>query len=167
MKGKKSFLTLLMACFVVVLFCLAGTAIGGPGPNPSIPADSKLIGPNLQGVIIAGWIETDPTYNFGTVEVFLLINDRLYTGIISTNFPETEFLESTPSGITQFALPDQIAIDYNMGEGAEALIFDEKDVSNLNVIDSVSLDITVGPLSPNYKHVLHCDVKISFLLPKK
>lgn len=166
MKGKKSFLTLLMACVVVVLFCLTGTAIAGPGPNPSIPAGFKVIGPTLKGVIVAGWL--DAGSNLGIVEVFLRVDDQLYTGIITKTNPEIEFLNTEPIDITEWALPKRLVTDYNMGEDAIAVVFDEKDVSNLEIIPDVELDVTTSPNDMlSYTHVLHCNVKISFLLPKK
>ena len=170
MKRKKSFLTLLMACVVVVLFCLAGTTIAGPGPTPGGEKDDKVIGPQVKGVLIAGWRENYVGATIGTVEVFLLLDSNLYVGVISIDnpegvfqVPETGFLGTIPIDITEWALPQRIATDYKMGDNTSPVIWEEKDVSNLVVIESIPLDKKLfEDQKLSYRHVIHCDVKISF-----
>ena len=177
MKGKKSFLILLMACAMVVVFCLPG-AVFAKGPNSGVvPVGSKLIGPLLKGVLILGWktILDDGVFEtgIGDVEALLYLEGKFYYAIYDKFVPETTveddgFLETTAADITGGTLPCQIAEDYGMGicgGTGEAVIWEEKDVANF--VPQWNVAALGVPGFQSYKHVLSCEVKISFLIPKK
>ena len=176
MKRKKSFLTLLMVGVVVVLLCLPGSVFAkGPNP-PTVGENEKLIGPLLKGVLIVGWrpyldIEGNET-NSGNAEAFLLLEGKLYPGIVDKDVPEETdggdgFLDNTSADIPEWKLPCKIVEDYDMGicPDSRAVIAEEKDVSNFNIIEDV---VSMGlPGDFTYRHILYCDVKVSFIIPKK
>jgi hypothetical protein len=171
MKRKNTFLNLAMVGLIAVLLHLPAMVIAGGGPGPGV-AGFRQSGPNLKGVIFAGWLENmnenglDTTY--GTVEVFLHIDDKLYVGIIDTDNPESEFLGTVEADVITWPLPEQIAIDYEMPEGTKVAILSVDDVSDFDVEEEVELDTkTSNEDVLSYKHVLHCEVKVSFLVPVK
>ena len=182
MKGKKSFLTLLIVGVVVVLFCLPGSVFAkGPSP-PIVGENEKLIGPLLKGVIIVGWrpylvwdevneefVET----GFGDAEAFLMLEGKLYPGIVDKDVPEETdggdgFLQNIAADITDWKLPCQIVEDYDMGicPDSRAVIAYEKDVSNFNIIED-AVNMGLYYLELTHKHILYCNVKVSFIIPKK
>ena len=178
MKRKRKFLTLLMACVVVVLFCLPG-AVFAKGPNPPIVGENeKLIGPLLKGSLIVGWRYAytaevgDTLVDYGVAEAFLLLEGKLYPGIVDEDVPESTdagdgFLDNTSADIPEWKLPCKIVEDYDMGicPDSRAVIAEEKDVSNFNIIEDV---VSMGlPGDFTYRHILYCDVKVSFIIPKK
>ena len=172
MKRKKGFSTLVMAGLLVLFLCLPGTVLG-KGPNPPVVgADEKLIGRMLHGVLIAGWAymyTEEDSGDYGTVEAFLQLRDKVYGKIIQTGVPEDRpyegFLQMTAADIPNFSLPEQIVLDFNMGDpglGARAVIFEEKDVLDFAFIADERFDVGM-----TYRHVLHCRVTVSFIVPRK
>lgn len=180
MKKRKGFVTLAVVGLMAMLLSLPGAALGGGGlpGTGTVPPGTKLIGPMLHGTVFVGWRDTDPDdgERSGTVEAFLLVEAKLYTWIVKDYVPENSILEGhqgffqmTAAAIPDYPLPLQIAVDYGMDTSCVncgAVIFEEKDVSNFALHENVQ---DMGPLNEDlsFEHILHCDVKISFIVPKK
>ena len=169
MKKKKGVLIFLVVGFMAILLCLPAIVAAGGSPNPpAVAAGYKLLGPMLKGVLIVGWKEAETGSTYGTVEAFLFLEGKLYADIKGIDKPKSEFLATEPLDITTYEFPDQIVSDYDMGDpdlGSSAVVFDEKDVSNFQVIQDIQIDSSSGSLT--YNHMLACDVRISFIVPKK
>jgi len=165
-----------MACVVVVLLCLPG-AVFAKGPNPpTVGENEKLIGPMLKGSLIVGWkyayTDENTQVDYGVAEAFLLLEGKLYPGIVADTVPESTevgdgFLENTAADIPDWPLPCKIVEDYDMGicPDSRAVVAEEKDVSNFNIIEDVVSMALPGDLT--YRHILYCDVKVSFIVTKK
>jgi hypothetical protein len=174
---KQKLLTLIVVGFALMFFCFAGAIVAGPGPNTGVPAGLKVMGPSLQGIIVAGWKPLG--YNFpgtpyeaGRLEAFLYIENKLYRGIMATEHPEgtddpaspdSGFLSVVPADMTEWNLPLQIAIDNNISDPHSVKILEERDVSNLDTMFDLDEFNEVG----GYRHMLHCKVKVSILVVKK
>jgi hypothetical protein len=173
MKSRKGIVICAIAGFIASSLCLSGLAVGGGfSPNPpGVEENQKLIGPMFRGVLLAGWTHTDTVdgKNMGNVEAFLRIEDKLYAGIIACGVEDFDFRTTTRFQITTWPLPLEIAADFRYA-GCEPVIFKEKDVDNLEVESGLNLvpgkDCPEG-LMLYYDYILHCDVKISFICPKK
>ncbi len=166
MKKRKGFLTLSVVGLMAMLLSLPGVVLGG-GPNSGLEAEEKLIGPLLRGVVIVGWKDNGTGDDLGTAEALLLVEGKLYVQIIDMEMPSNSFLAATAASLPIYPLPSQVAVDYGMVDGSRAVIFEEKDVSNCNVEADVSGEDPYGNTVPiAYNHLFHCDVKISFIVPK-
>jgi len=168
---RKSYLVVSVVCvfFAVLLFSYASEIIAGVGPNPSVPAGFKVMGPNLKGTLIVGYYPYNSTSNFGYVEAYLLVEGKFYAAVLSADKPEEVFLETSPMDITSWEFPQQIAANYNM-DPSETLVrvLSEKDVLAFGIDDNTERPGSYGlPIPLSFKHMLYCEVKISFLVPQK
>jgi len=174
MKNTANLARTLTTIILLLLFCFAGAAFGAKAGNnpPVVGASEKLIGPNLQGTLLVGWRETST--GLGTVEAYLTIGGKAYVKTMECDYNEYLFNstispEVSAEEVTTYSLPDQIVEDQNMDLSCRAVIFSTHDVSNLGIQDfTPETDCTncVEDGIPIYKHIMHCDVKVSFICPK-
>jgi hypothetical protein len=176
MKISKTFLTLAIVGFMAVLLCFPASVFA-KGPNPPIiGANEKLIGPSLKGVIIAGWRYNGSSdgsgRRLGNVEAFLYLEGKLYTEIMAVDVPLSpggdSFEENVAADVPGWPLPCEIVEDYNMGVcgTSQAVVFEEKDVSNFYNEPAENLGIPAPSGYQFYEQIIYCEVKISFLIPK-
>jgi hypothetical protein len=171
MRLKRSVTTLVIVGIMALVICLPG-AVLAKSPNPPIPgANEKLIGPMLKGMLIVGWRPYTDGSGLGDAEAFLYLEGKLYVGIIAIDVPEMGvdgFLQNTAADVPGWPLPCEIVEDYNMGlcPASRAVIFEEKDVSNFVVVADVENVGTQSAVPLSYTHVLYCQVKVSFIVPK-
>jgi len=170
MKGKSYGVVSVVCVFLAfLLFSYASEIIAGVGPNPSVPAGYKVMGPNLKGTLIVGYYPNVQDPGRGFVEAYLLVEGKFYAAVLSNEKPEDVFLATSPMDITCWEFPQQIAADYNM-DPLETLVrvLSEKAVLTFGIDDNTERPENYGlPDSLSFKHMLYCEVKISFLVPEK
>ena len=170
MKGKSYGVVSVVCVFLaVLLFSYASEIIAGVGPNPSVPAGFKVMGPNLKGTLIVGYYPNVQNPGWGFVEAYLLVEGKFYAAVLSADKPEDVFLATSPMDITSWEFPKQIAADHNMDPlETKVVVLSEKDVLTFGVREDMPSGVEPGlgiPLS--FIHMLYCEVKISFLVSEK
>jgi len=187
MQFEKKMVTCTIVFLMALFLCLPAVALGGGSPNPVL-REQNTVGPKIPAILIAGWKFVELCVgggdDCGVVEVFLLVDGKkLYTGIINQlPFPagytrQNEFLDSTELDVSSYPLPWEIATDYGVAGGEPAIddalnprdpLEDVKDIDNFQMIEGVP---DMDPFDPYdlpltaYRHVLHCEIKISILKP--
>jgi len=185
MKLKGFKLGLITAGLFSILFCLTASQVMAGGTNPpGLELDEKAVGPSIKGFLFVGWVDKDSTMDGGTVEAYLWVEGKLYAAFLKAEvwnsaYPEYEFTnaDNMKAFILTWILPQQIAIDYKL-PGADPRILTDKDISNFVLINGLKppLDdpeagevegyfpggFSLYPLT--YKHVFHCEVKISLVV---
>jgi hypothetical protein len=164
---KKNLFVVGVNVFIAMfLFALVANVLAG-GPNPGVPGGFKATGPNLKGILVVGWkVNTDETIPCGTVtEAFLVVDNALYTGVIQCDTPEDVFLAATPDDVTKWEFPEGIAEKYNMPTGTKVKVLEARDVSGFGVYQDVVSYMLPYPQS--FKHMLACEIRMSFLQPTK
>lgn len=181
MSSRKSFWLISFSVCLVLVFCLSGTVISGPGPNPGsgpndILENYKASGPSLKAFLFVGWrykFTDTNNQDFGFLEALLWVDDQLYKGVINEEHPETAMKNATAN---DFILLDEdlyyweFPIDleaYNMPADTLVVVLEEKDVSNFEIeLDPINLDIEPN-VSLGYRHIMSGNVRLTFLVPKK
>jgi hypothetical protein len=188
MRAKKTLLTLTIVGLMALFLCLPASVFAGPGPNSSsVPTGYKKSGPSPAAFLLAGWRpnldEFGEETGFGVLEVYIWVGAKLYIGIIQLDQPESAW--TTPpttatdlvitvdenDDISGWIFPSQIADEYKMPPDAVVVVLEEKDISDyellLNVTtDDLAIDVSGGTIPLGFKHLLSCNVRLTFLIPQ-
>lgn len=183
MKGKRNVVVFVVASFVALILCLPAAQVMAGGNYSGVTTEYKQTGPQVKGSLIVAWKFTETkgvepyTYDVGTIEAHIIVDGKLYAAVMKIDYKESDFLdpstiyepeEAWKLEITSWEYPTEIAIDNNMPTDTLVTVFEEKDISNFGI--KVDLLPVAAPGVPNvdltYSHLVYCDVKITFFLPK-
>jgi hypothetical protein len=189
MKKAHSFCKIffIVAAIVFVLPQMAGSGVN----PPSVGLYEKLSGPSLHGSLIAVWeleyIIPGNGKPYGTLNMFLRIFDKLYVAELDETDLCFVYENASPEGVVNnfdlFDL-DKIAEDFNKGVGRAVIFSPEKDVSNFVFTDfcesstpcpvegcflcpdAPNFYVRTCDSIPRFNYIAHCDVRVSFIIPK-
>jgi hypothetical protein len=164
---KRKAVNLVIVSVLAICLFLPVQSFGG-GNSPVPKPEEKIIGPSLKGTVIAAWRPNYAGDTLGTIDYFVRVEDKLYVKK-ELEVPSDYFCDelSTPAGLLEHDgyLPEQIAQDFNMGESAVPKVCDEKDISNFGCSCDLDND-NIKNINTEYEYILHCDIRISFIVPK-
>ena len=174
MKTRRELITVVTLCMIALIFCFPCTVLAGGSPNPPIFLDpscpplnpnnvpcpgEKIVGPVTKADLIAVF-----NSDTGQVDAFIFINGVLYFAELSTNKMEADFDKTTVEDIPTWRFPDAIADQFGVdfGHGGRVVIAEAKDITNF--VNEPRVDALVPGVA--FKHIISCDVKISFIVPR-
>ena len=170
-EAKMKARTICIILALMLAFGIAVHALAAGRPNPGVEG-YKVIGPSVKGILIVGWKVDEQ------VDAFLHIDGQLYASVLGapnqpegyppTTISEDQFLIALPADVLTWPFPSKIAEYYNMPSNTVVRVLTEKDVMKFSLIQHIDneneTNIPYSTLS--YKHMIHCEVKLSFLIPK-